>query len=208
PHVPREPSALPADVADLARPVAGVIGNLALNTDWELVEQVVHGTPFLSWLFVGPTSMPAGGAKQNSARSRLMSMRGRGRFIGERRYGQLRDYARAIDVAVLPYRKIEPTYSGSATRFYEHLAACRPMVGTYGLAELFEKEPLLRLTRDAEQMIHYLNWLRAAEFCDGHEALRWKTSLSETWQGRVSLMMQAFAVRTGGEPNAIEATVH
>ena len=36
---------------------------------------------------------------------------------------RLAAYARAFDVAVLPYRRVEPTYSGSSTRFYEHLAA-------------------------------------------------------------------------------------
>ena len=72
---------LPPVLEGLSRPVAGIIGNLAANLDWE------------------------------------------------------------FDVAILPYRFGEPNYSGSATRFYEHLAACRPMLATPNVAELQTKQP-------------------------------------------------------------------
>ena len=112
-------------------------------------------------------------------------------FTGAKPYGALAGYARGFDVAVLPYRKSEPTYSGSSTRFYEHLAACRPIIATRGFAELLEKEPLLRLSSDAEEMIAHLEALRTADFQDGYEALRWRTSLGATWQTRASSMMEA-----------------
>jgi glycosyltransferase involved in cell wall biosynthesis len=193
--VPSGPAVLPTDISDLPRPVAGVIGNLAANMDWELLERVVSSTPMLSWAFVGPTSGPAGSTKQHSCRSRLMSMNGRVRFAGAKPYGQLRDYARAFDVAVLPYRRTEPTCSGSSTRFYEQLAACRPIVATNAPAELLEKPPLLRLASDAYDMIAQLQDLQAEGFRDGYEALRWKTSFGETWEARASLMMAALAER-------------
>jgi glycosyltransferase involved in cell wall biosynthesis len=195
PRVPAGPAALPRDLADLPRPVAGVIGNLAANMDWQLLEQVVDSTPFLSWAFVGPTTGSAGTLAQHRSRSRLIGMGGgRLRFTGEKPYGLLRDYARALDVAVLPYRKVEPTYSGSSTRFYEHLAACRPMVAS-NFAELLEKEPLLHLASNAEQMITRLNDLESIGFSDGYEELRWKVSLGETWEARASLMLAELTKR-------------
>ncbi|MGH9629445.1 MAG: glycosyltransferase, partial [Bryobacteraceae bacterium] len=197
-RLPDGPAVLPEDIADLRRPIAGVIGNLAANMDWELLERVVTATPQLSWAFVGSTAMAAGSTEQQRSRRRLMNMHGRVRFTGTKPYGQLRDYARAFDVAVLPYRKTEPTYSGSSTRFYEHLAACRPIVATSGFAELLQKEPLLRLASDAEEMIAHLEALNASGFRDGYEALRWETSLGETWQKRASLMMKALAASQPG----------
>ena len=128
-------------------------------------------------------------------------MCGRIRFTGEKPYGQLADYARAFDVAVLPYRKAEPTYSGSSTRFYEHLAACRPMVATTGFAELLEKQPLVHLASNADEMIAYMRELSRVGFGDGHEALRWKTSLGETWEARASLMIQALTERQCRQPS-------
>jgi glycosyltransferase involved in cell wall biosynthesis len=195
PRVPIGPDMLPPDLADLPRPVAGVVGNLAGNMDWELLEQVVDSTPSLSWAFVGPATESAGTLAQHSSRSRLLSMRGRVRFTGEKPYGQLRDYARAFDVAVLPYRKVEPTYSGSSTRFYDHLAACRPIVATPNNAGLLEKEPLLHLASDARQMIARLNYLQCLRFRDGYEELRWKVSLGETWEARASLMLTELSKR-------------
>src|ERR1700678_4648880 len=109
-----------------------------------------------------------GDVNQPTARHRLLGAGGRVRFVGPKAYGDLKDYARALDVAILPYRKREPTYSGSSTRFYEHLAACRPMISTRGFAELLEKPPLVTLVDTANEMEEALNALRAEGFTDGY----------------------------------------
>lgn len=189
------PASLPEDIADLPRPVAGVIGNLAGNIDWLLLEEVTRHTPWLSWAFVGPTEMAVPNAEQEQARASLMTRGGRIRFVGPKPYGKLRDYARAIDVAILPYRKIEPTYSGSSTRFYEHLATCRPMLATRGFEELLHKEPLLKLADSPDEMVTELERLKAAGFRDGVEEARWKASLSETWEARAYAMKEAVSQR-------------
>lgn len=205
---PAGTGALPDDIADLPRPVAGVIGNLAANTDWKLLREVIDQTPWLSWAFIGPTEMAIEDREESEARREVMKWYGgprpasardacvpRVRFTGGKTYSQLIDYARAFDVAVLPYRKIEPTFSGSATRFYEHLAACRPMVSTRGLAELLHKEPLLRLIDTANDMIASLETLRDLSFHDGIEELRWQTSREETWDNRAGRMIAALSQR-------------
>ena len=55
------PGALPADAADLPRPVLGVIGNLGENTDWTLLEQAIERIG-ASWVFVGSPAMPIAAA--------------------------------------------------------------------------------------------------------------------------------------------------
>jgi len=182
---------VPADVHDLSKPFAGVLGNLAANMDWLLIEEVVARTPWLSWVFVGPTEMEISDTRQRDARQRLKQFGGRIRFVGAKPYSQLQDYARAMDVAVLPYRKSEPTYSGSPTRFYEHLAAGRPIIATRGFAELLKKEPLLQLVDTAGEMTLALEGLRAKDFRDGQETLRWNTSQTETWEERAAMMRKA-----------------
>lgn len=190
---PQAAANLPNDIADLPRPVAGVIGNLAGNMDWVLLKEVVAGTPWLSWLFVGPTTMKVPDPEQDHARQFLMQRGGRICFVGEKPYGELRDYARAVDVAILPYRKIEPTYSGSSTRFYEHLAACRPIIATRGFEELLHKEPLLRLANSTAEMTATLEALRDRKFLDGYEEARWRASQCETWEARALQMKTALA---------------
>lgn len=190
-----KPSALPDDIAELPRPVAGVIGNLANNIDWLLLQNVIRQTSWLSWVFIGPTEMPVLDSEQEKARAALMAQRGRVHFTGYKPYSCLRDYARSFDVAILPYRKVEPTFSGSSTRFYEHLATCRPMLATLGSQELLHKEPLLRLIETAQEMVAALGTLHSARFNDGYEELRWQKSLSGTWETRASAMTEALAGR-------------
>ena len=181
-----EPDALPEDIRDVRRPIAGVIGDLSGNMDWSVIADAMERTPELNWVFVGPTTRTIADREQSSGRERVM--RGRARFVGSKPYGELQRYARSFDVAVLPYRKKEPTYSGSSTRFYEHLTACRPMVATRGFAELMEKVPLLRLVDTGAEMAEVLGELGATGYRDGLETARWDASRTGTWEERARAM--------------------
>ncbi len=183
---------LPEDLADVPRPIAGVLGDLSGNMDWKLTKQVMERTPGLNWVFVGPTTRAIEDVEQDAARRWAM---GRARFTGAKPYGELQRYARSFDVAVLPYRRKEPTYSGSSTRFYEHLAACRPMVATRGFAELLEKPPLVCLADAPEEMAQALDELRMRGFVDGYERTRWEASRTGTWEERARTMGAAVEAR-------------
>lgn len=185
-----EPGPLPDDVRDLPRPIVAVLGDLSGNMDWELIAEAIRQTPSLSWLFVGPTKRPIVHRLQSEAREWAKA---HAHFVGFKPYRELQAYARCADVAVLPYLKHEPTYSGSSTRFYEHLAAGRPMVATRGFAELLEKEPLLTLVDTAEEMAGALLELSAKEFRDGHELARWQASQLGTWEERARVMRTTYA---------------
>jgi glycosyltransferase involved in cell wall biosynthesis len=199
PHVPEQPAEAPNDLKDLGRPLIGVIGNLAANLNWRLLLRAVEQTPQYSWAFIGPTHMEVPETAQREAREKLMKWGGRVRFTGGKTYGQLQEYARAIDVAVLPYRRKEPTFSGSSTRFYEHLSACRPMIATRGFEELLHKEPLLRLVDTAEQLAAELDDLAHLNFSDGLEQARWQASQQGTWQVRAAMVITALKQRWKGD---------
>ena len=186
---------LPEQIAK--RPVAGVIGNLAGNMDWGLLERLIPLTPAYSWVFVGPTSMEIPELEARQARQAVIE-HPRTYFVGRKPYGELASYARAFDVAVLPYRKCEPTYSGSSTRFYEHLAACRPMIATPGLEELKHKVPLLKLVESAEEAARALEALRLQGFDDKLSRARWQASLEATWQVRARTVLAALDARIRG----------
>jgi hypothetical protein len=170
----------------MPRPIAGVIGNLGENLDWELVSGIVARTPWLSWIFVGPTRDPIRDAQQNRCREQLLRLGGKVWFTGPRPNSSLLRYAQSFDVALLPYLKNEP-----ATPFYEHLAACRPMLATRGNEELLDKEPLLRLADTMAEFVAHLERLRENRFRDGEEGVRWAVSRSETWTHRALAMMSA-----------------
>lgn len=195
PTPPGHPADLPVDIGDLPRPVIGIIGNLARNTDWLLLRQAISQLPDYSWVFVGSTGMSVAEKDQRQARDELQIMGGRVRFVGEKPYHELASYARSFDAALLPYRKVEPTYSGSSTRYYEHLAACRPMYATRGFAELLTKEPFVHLVNDADSFADRVRSIAKHGFVDGVEMDRWKASRKETWEARASAMREELILR-------------
>ncbi len=186
-----EPAEAPPDMAGLPRPILGVIGNLAANMDWLLIRDAIDRTRGVSWAFVGPTDMGIPDQTQASARRDLLGRGGRIRFLGPKPYGELHQYARSFDAAFMPYRKQEPTYSGSATRFYEHLAACRPILSSRGFHELLSKEPLLKLVTGSEDAAREVELLKSKGFRDGFEELRWRASQEGTWLVRARALVAA-----------------
>jgi glycosyltransferase involved in cell wall biosynthesis len=189
------PGKLPADIADLPRPIIGVIGNLARNTDWIFLNEAIARLPEYSWVFVGPTEMNVPDPAHRQIREELQARGGRVRFVGHKPYHELASYAQCVDLSLLPYRKIEPTYSGSSTRFYEHLAACRPMYATDGFAELLTKEPLVHLVFDVESFVNQVKVLAEKGFVDGVEMDRWNASHNETWEARATAMVRDIKAR-------------
>lgn len=185
------PERLPADADALQRPVAGVIGNMGANIDWSLLREMVRGAPEISWLMVGPVGDDVPDETERAARQELLGMGGRVRFVGKKPYGELAGYARSVDVAVLPYKLREPTYSGSSTRFYEHLAATRPILATRGFEELLHKPPLLRLIDTAEEGVQALREMENSGFNDGQIEARWAASRDGTWEKRAAAMYRA-----------------
>lgn len=190
----RTPAPPPSDLADLSRPIAGVIGNLASNMDWLFLEQLAAARPNLGWAMVGPVDMEIGDPEQREARRRFFTLP-QVRSVGRKPYGELVHYARCFDVAVLPYRRVEPTYSGSSTRFYEHLAAGRPILATRGFEELLHKRPLLELVDTAEEAAAVIASLEARGYDDGFAQQRWFASQNGTWEERASAMLKALERR-------------
>ncbi len=180
---------LPDPYGHLPRPTAGVIGNLAENTDWVFLQELLRRTPWLFWLFVGPTDMRIRDRQQRRAREWVMRS-DQTCFIGARPYTELHRFARGVDVAVLPYRLREPTFSGSSTRFYDHLAAGHPILATRAVYALRDKEPLVKLVETAEEAAVALEDLRTNGFEDRLREARWEASLSETWRHRAQEMRE------------------
>jgi hypothetical protein len=196
---------LPAPFTDLPRPLAGVIGNLAENTDWIFLAELLRRTPWLHWLFVGSTQMPIRDRRQRKARSWVMEHE-RTTFAGVQPYTELYRFARGVDVAVLPYNLREPTFSGSSTRFYDHLAACHPIVATTAVFALRSREPLLKLVRDPGEAAEVLTSLRDRGFDDGCREARWEASRTNTWRDRAH-KMQSMLARTEAASNPLQLTI-
>lgn len=185
------PAPLPKLVEKLPRPIIGVIGNLAANVDWCFLEKAIKFAPAFTWLFIGGWEMPIAHPEQATARQRVLKLSEgthRIHFTGTQPYGELQSYSRAFDVALFPYRKRESTYSGSSTRYYEHLPAGRPILATPGFADLLTK-PFVTLVNTPEELRQQLDVLRSTNFHSNEAEAMWQASQKETWEERARLLL-------------------
>jgi len=178
---------LPPEVKHISRPVAGIVGTMGENTDFALLIEVAKRTPWLRWLLVGPM-LPIENEEQANSRLRFLGMQ-QIRYIGARPYEYLGRIVRSLDVAIMPYRKREPTFSGSSVRLFDHLAAGRPIIATRGCAQCEEYAAVLHLVDTPDDMCAVLTRLRDSNFDDGLCEARWKMSLENTWDRRASEML-------------------
>ncbi len=121
----RAPGAIPPELARIPRPRLGFVGAISsYKLDLDLVAAVAEQRPHWHWIFVGPP----GTAEPESGTAALK--RPNVHFLGHRPYQALPDYLRGIDVAVLPC-KINPyTRSMFPLKFFEYLAAGKPVVAS------------------------------------------------------------------------------
>jgi glycosyltransferase involved in cell wall biosynthesis len=121
----RAAGAIPPELARIPRPRLGFVGAISDHKlDLDLVMGVAEQRPHWHWVFIGP---------QGSTESEYgedVQQRSNVHFLGHRPYQVLPDYLRGIDVAVLPC-KINPyTRSMFPLKFFEYLAAGKPVVAT------------------------------------------------------------------------------
>ncbi|HLN26044.1 MAG TPA: glycosyltransferase [Patescibacteria group bacterium] len=116
----------PADLTAIPHPRIGFVGALVdYKVDFALIEAVARARPEWHWILIGavgegqPDSLiPAWGALRNL------------HLLGPRPYATLPAYLANIDVAVLPMRRNSYTEAMFPMKFFEYLAAGRPVVST------------------------------------------------------------------------------
>jgi glycosyltransferase involved in cell wall biosynthesis len=107
-----------AGAAGLAHPVVGYIGSLHEWIDLELLEFLARARPQWQFLLVGHAAVDVGALR---ALSNV-------RLAGAQPYAQLAHWARAFDVAIIPYRMNRQTANANPLKLREYLATGKPVV--------------------------------------------------------------------------------
>ena len=113
-----EATSLPPAAAALNRPVVGYFGLIAAWTDLELIEWLAQSRPNWTFLLVGHASVDV------SALEALPNVQ----LVGAQPYESLPGWAKAFDVAIIPYRLNQQVRNANPLKLREYLATGKPIV--------------------------------------------------------------------------------
>ncbi|WP_321798796.1 glycosyltransferase [Caballeronia sp. J97] len=114
------------DLARIPGPRIGFIGALsAYKVDFELISEMARRHPEWSIVLIGKV----GEGERNTDVSRL-KQHANIHLLGPRPYGDLPGYLKGLDVAILPCRINDYTRAMFPMKFFEYLAAGKPVVST------------------------------------------------------------------------------
>ncbi|MEO0647729.1 MAG: glycosyltransferase, partial [Cyanobacteria bacterium J06650_10] len=122
----RQPGDIPSDVANIPEPRIGFIG--AINDyklDFHLIATIAKRHPDWHWVFVGGLALMNNSQALPSDLSQPNI-----HFLGYRPYDTLPHYLRSFTVSVLPCLLNDYTKSMFPMKFFEYLAAGRPIIST------------------------------------------------------------------------------
>jgi len=162
-----EETPVPPEIRALPKPIIGFVGaistyKLNLKLLWESARQ----RPDWSWVFIGPV------VTEHELLDRLRALP-HVHFWGYRPYAELPGYLKGMDVTIIPYQRNAYTVGCFPLKFYEYLAAGKPVVVS-NLPALEEYRPLIEMAETP------------AEFVAAIERV-WKTDSPEKVERRLAL---------------------
>lgn len=170
-------TAVPAEVANLPRPILGFAGWLGNQVDVPLLVRLAQAYPQASVVLVGPDALD-----KDAAYAQLRAMPNV-TFAGRKALEALPGYLKAFDVALLPYRMDGHTHSIYPLKLHEYLAAGRSMLAT-NLPELQPFTSAIRVAADGDEFLRLVP-VAAADNAPERQADRSRLARQHTWDQRV-----------------------
>jgi glycosyltransferase involved in cell wall biosynthesis len=161
---------IPADVANLPRPIIGFFGLVADWVDIELMAHMARHFACGSLVVLGKVTTDV------SALAALPNVH----LVGRKPYSQLPAYAKAFDVALNPFRVNRLTLNANPLKVREYLAAGLPVVAT----PIPEVEMLdqCRVAADGESFVREIE---AALKDPGPKRWRSQTMRDQSWESKL-----------------------
>jgi hypothetical protein len=174
-----ERTEIPAAARDLAHPVIGYFGSLHEWIDFELIESLARARPAWTFLLIGHAAADVSGL------AALPNVR----LVGAQPYASLPAWAKAFDVAIIPYRLNRQVANANPLKLREYLAAGKAVVSVRNP----EIEKFSRWVRIADDRDAFLAAIEDA-LRDERPALRAERSAAvadQSWDRRVADVLAA-----------------
>jgi glycosyltransferase involved in cell wall biosynthesis len=174
----REDTPVPETARALPGPVVGYFGSIADWIDVELVAHAARSRPDWSFLMVGHVSTDVGPLRG------LPNVH----LVGPQPYEALAGWAKAFDVAIIPYRMNRQVLNANPLKLREYLATGRPIVAVPN-PEILKFAEHVRLAQDAGSFVSALD-AAIAERDPVARSARIAAVADTTWEARVDQVLE------------------
>lgn len=171
---------IPADMTDLKGPVIGFFGLIADWVDLELVRFLAEKQPGWNFVLIG----------KSTTDTRMFDGMSNVRLLGPKPYSELPAYAKAFDVAILPFVVNELTLAANPLKLREYLAAGLPVVSA-AIPEAEKLSAALRIGRDKNSWLTELQEIIKSGKTGPQLAISRKMDV-ESWDEKVEQLSRIF----------------
>ena len=165
--------AIASGARDLPRPVIGFYGLIEAWIDLDLIAAMAERRPAWTFLLIGRLAVDAG---RLHALPNVV-------FTGPQPYRSLPQWAKAFDVAIIPYRLTHQVVNSAPLKLREYLASGKPVVAVPA-PEIERFAGLVRMAQGPEQFIAAIEDALVHD-SDDDRARRMAAISTMTWDDRV-----------------------
>lgn len=112
---------IPEDIKFISRPLVGYFGVIDERIDYELLQETAASLPNVSFVMIGPLAKVG---EEDLPRKKNIH------YLGMKSYGELPNYLKAFDIAMMPFALNDATKYISPTKTLEYMAAGVPIIST------------------------------------------------------------------------------
>lgn len=113
---------VPPDMKNIPMPIVGYAGKIQERIDIELIDYLSRELPNVSYVFIGQVL-------NNKVVKQLIRCKNV-YYLGDKHYSLLPQYLNSFDICIIPHKVTSLTASMNPLKYYEYLAAGKPVVST------------------------------------------------------------------------------
>lgn len=168
---------VPAAARELPHPVIGYFGSLHAWIDFELIGFLARQRPHWSFLLVGHEAVDVGDLHA------LPNVH----FVGAQPYAELPNWAKAFNVAIIPYRLNRQVINANPLKLREYLATGKPVVSVRN-AEIEKFSDVVRIADDGPSFLAAIE-AALADSSAVASARRMAAVADQSWDRRVDAVL-------------------